>query len=126
MASVAHGNEGWPWSAARQGMAGSFGCHGGIAARRRALVAACSSTVGRGRLDGTGKGEVSGRACRRALMARQRARRGSGAAMARQQRSERACVLAQMPAHAERQGERGREREEREKESGERKTESTL
>ena len=53
MASVARGNEGWPRSAARQGMAGSFGRHGGVAARRRALVAACSSTAG---LTGWGRG----------------------------------------------------------------------
>ena len=111
MASVARGNEGWPRSAARQGMAGSFGRHGGVAARRRALVAVCSSTAGstgwwRGRSAGV-RG-VRTRAGRESA-ARPGSRRselGSGAASARAGALE--CLRAQRG-----EGERGRERGER-------------
>ena len=117
MASVARGNEGWPRSAARQGTAGPFGRHGGEAARRRALVAACASTgwapAARGQAAGSERGQAA-------------AQRGSEAAAAAQRGSER--TRAQVPARArraEREGQRGRERERREEESGERKKLST-
>ena len=126
VASVARGNEGRPQSAARQGTAGLFGRHGGIAARRRTRVASCSSTAG---LTGWGRGRsasvrgVRTRAGRESAARGQAAgsergqaaaQRGSEAAAAAQRGSER--TRAQVPARArraEREGQRGREREER-------------
>ena len=105
VASAAHGNEVRPRSAARQGTAGPFGRHGGEAARRRALVAACASTgwapAARGQAAGSERGQAA-------------AQRGSEAAAAAQRGSER--TRAQVPARArraEREGQRGRERGER-------------
>ena len=85
------------------------------AARRRALVAGGVLVDGAAccRLDG--RGRVNGRACRRALMARQRARRGSGAASAR------ACVLECLCAQG--RGGRARERERGERKGVERERE---
>ena len=110
MASVARGNEGWPRSVARQGTAGPFGRHGGEAARRRALVAACAST-GRAR---------RGRRARSSGVGRQRR-------AARQQGSERGQAAAQRGSghtrgvperlRAQRgESQRGRERGERKRE----------
>ena len=115
---MARSNEGWPRSAARQGTTVSFGRHGGIAARRRALVAASSSMAGRGRLDGTGKGEVSGRACalERGQWRGQAA--GTASSAAAQQAHARACLS--VCARREGRVSEG-EREGREKGSGERK-----
>ena len=65
--------------------------------------------AGRSRLDGMGEGKVSGTACRRALKAGHRARG--------QRRSERTHGRARVPARAQRgEGQRGRERGERERE----------
>ena len=117
MVSVARGNESWPQSTARQGMAGSFGRHGSVTARRRALVAACSSTAGS---TGWGRGRSAGVRGVRTRAGRESAARpgsrrselGSGAASARAGALE--CLRAQRG-----EGERGREG--REKGSGERK-----
>ena len=87
-------------------MAGLVGCHGGVAARRRALVV-CGVLVDgaeRGRLDGTG-GKSAGGRTGEALMAGQRARRCSGAASSG----------ARVPCRARREEERGREKESRER-----------
>ena len=109
VASAAHGNEVRPRSAARQGTAGPFGRHGGEAARRRALVAACAST-------GRARQRV---ACALKWGGASAARRGStagqrgGSEAARQRRSER--TRAQVPARARRAEQRGeREKEWRE------------
>jgi len=119
VASVARGNEGWPRSAARQGMAGSFGRHGGVAARRRARVAACASTGPRCRLDGRGgEGQRARGACalERGLMARP-----SKGAARRQQGSERGGAAAQRARVLEgsaartQGGGKGREKESRER-----------
>jgi len=114
---VARGIDGRPRSAARQGTAGPFGRHGGEAARRRALVAACAST-GRARRGRRARSSGVGR--QRRGTARQRG--GSEAARPRQRHSEARAGGAQVPARA--QSREGRvsegEREEREKGSGER------
>ena len=130
VASVASGNEGWPWSAARQGTAGLFGRHGddggaspsawrGVCVNGRRPARAHSSEVGMGQR----RGEAARR--QRGSEAAVAAQRGSEAAAAAQRGSER--TRAQVPARAQSREGRvsGGERERREEESGERKKLST-
>jgi hypothetical protein len=93
---VARGNEGWPRSAARQGMASSFRHHGGVAAHRQAL----SQHASTGRLDGMGERKVSGRAGRAhssregvSGAARQQAQRAAAAQRAYARARSSACTL---------------------------------
>ena len=121
VASVVHGNEVRPRSAARQGTAGLFGRHGddgGASPSAWRGVCVNGRRPARAHLSEVGRGQRRGEAAQR--------QRGSEAAAAAQRGSER--TRAQVPARArraEREGQRG-ERERREEESGERKKLSTL
>ena len=116
VASVARGNEGWPRSAARQGTAGPFGRHGGEAARRRALVAACAST-GRARRGRRARSSGVGRQ-RRGTARQQGSERGQAAA---QHGSERTRAVLECLRAQRGESQRGIERKEREREWRERK-----
>ena len=122
VAWVASGNEGWPWSAARQGTAGLFGRlgdDGGASPSAWRGVCVNGRRPARAHLSEVGRGQRRGEAARR--------QRGSKAAAAAQRGSER--TRAQVPARAHRaerresagkreRGEREREWREGEKVSG--------
>ena len=121
VASVAHGNEVRPRSAARQGTAGRFGRHGddgGASPSAWRGVCVNGRRPARAHLSEVGRGQRRGEAAQR--------QRGSEAAAAAQRGSER--TRAQVPARAQSREGRvsGEEREGREKESGEREKKSAV